>query len=364
MVALLTISACREQEATPAAINTDYVDLRPDRCPEGRRIYPGREGRSCPSGSLTDFSIRQLTDFGGRPRWSRDGTRIVFVEGEYAEAYEIDVATGESTCVTCDFDHEGVFRIYYMNNDDYLILGTRRFRHRSFNRFLSNAIYWMPADRSQPPKYLGQEHFEGIAVSRSSRQIAYFTSVLNTLGASQLFVAQISEQGDLIDKTEVELPFEGGDRWRPFESQDFFSHDRGLIFSHYTQPAQTYSYDFSTGELVNQTRSSAHEEPEGLFPDDAFSAMEANRHIFDPNEPDYDQPIRSDIYMLRLDGTGKRSYRLTHVAAEPERWANNPHVSRDGCGIAFSIGVGPATMSNATGTFGGVSVIEFHECRD
>ena len=87
MVALLTISACREQEATPAAINTDYVDLRPDRCPEGRRIYPGREGRSCPSGSLTDFSIRQLTDFGGRPRWSRDGTRIVFVLDSRPGAY-------------------------------------------------------------------------------------------------------------------------------------------------------------------------------------------------------------------------------------------------------------------------------------
>ena len=104
-VALLTISACREQEATSAAINTEYVDLLPDRCPEEKRIYPGREGRSCPSGSLTDFSIRQLTDFGGRPRWSRDGTRIVFVEGEYAEAYEIDVSTGETTCVTRSEEH-------------------------------------------------------------------------------------------------------------------------------------------------------------------------------------------------------------------------------------------------------------------
>ncbi|MBW2268746.1 MAG: hypothetical protein JRH16_09220 [Deltaproteobacteria bacterium] len=362
-VALVAVLACGEKEDASAVINTDYVDLLPDLCPEENRIHPGREGRFCPSGSLEDFSIRQLTDFGGRPRWSRDGKRIVFVEGEYAEAYEIDVATGQKTCVTCDFAHEGVFRIYYMNNDDYLILGTRKLRHRSFNRFFSNAIYWMPADRTQPPKYLGEEHFEGIAVSRSSRKIAYFTSVLNTLGPSQLFVAEVSEQGDLVDKTEVALPFKGGDRWRPFEAQDFFSHDRGLIFSHYAQGAQTYSFDFGTGELINQTRSSAHEEPEGLFPDDGFSAMEANRHIFDPNEPDYDQSIRSDIYMLRLDGTGKTSYRLTHVAAEPERWANNPNVSHDGCTVAFSMGVGPATTSNASGTFGGVNVIEFHECR-
>lgn len=160
------------------------------------------------------------------------------------------------------------------------------------------------------------------------------------------------------------LPFEGRDRWRPFEAQDFFARGRGLIFSHYTQSAQTYSYDFETGELINQTRSSAHEEPEGLFPDDGLSAMEADRHIFDADAPDFDQPIRSDIYMLRLDGTGKTSHRLTHVADQPERWANNPNVRDDGCAIAYSIGVGPATASHASGRFGGVEVIEFHECRD
>jgi hypothetical protein len=68
--------------------------------------------------------------------------------------------------------------------------------------------------------------------------------------------------------------------------------------------------------------------------------------------------------MLLLDGTGRTSYRLTRVASQPERWANNPNVRHDGCGIAFSVGVGPATVSNASGTFGGVHVLEFHECRD
>jgi len=66
--ALATVIACGEEEPVSGAINTDYVDLLPDRCPEEKRFYPGREGRLCPSGSLTDFSVRQLTDFGGRPR--------------------------------------------------------------------------------------------------------------------------------------------------------------------------------------------------------------------------------------------------------------------------------------------------------
>jgi hypothetical protein len=44
-------------------------------------------------------------------------------------------------------------------------------------------------------------------------------------------------------------------------------------------------------------------------------AMDADRHIFDPNEPDHGQPIRSDVHVLLLDGTGKCSNRLTHVTS-------------------------------------------------
>lgn len=341
--------------------NVAFIDLQPDLCPQSQRIYPGRLGESCPSG-LTDYSIQSLTDFGGRPRWNSDGSKIAFVEGEYAQAYELDVASGEVTCITCDFSHQGIYRIYYMNNDDYLILSTPLFLQSSLNRFFVNAIYWMPADRSQPPRYLGEEHFEGVAVSRDSRTIAYFTSVLNNIQPSQLILAEISTQGELENKRTVNLPFWGLDPWLPFEAQDLFTHDAGLIFSHYSVPTQTYSYNFYTGELINQTNSSAHEEPEGLFPDNRHSAMEGDRHIFDPNAPDYDQSIRSDVYMLRLDGTGRTAYRLTHEADQPERWANNPNVSANGCNVAYSIGLGPTTATNATGTFGGVSMIEFYQC--
>lgn len=362
LLSVFGVYSCGGKDDTPA-INTEYIDLKPDQCPSEKRIYPGRAGEFCPSGSLTDFSIRQLTDFGGRPRWSSDGQRIVFVEGEYAEAYETELATGKTTCITCEFEHEGIFRIYYMNNDDYLILGTQKFRHRTFNRFVSNAIYWMPADRSQPPKYLGEEHFEGVAVSRSSRKIAYFTSVLNNLRPSKLFVAEITGNGELVNKREVELPFEGFDRWRPFEAQDFFSEDRGLVFSHYADPVDTYSYEFGTGTLINQTKSTAHEEPEGLFPDDRFAAMESNRHSFRPEARSYEDSIDSDVYMLRLDGTGETAYRLTHAAGKLQ-WANNPNVRHDGCAIAYSTGIGPTTLDKATGTFGGVHILEFFQCAD
>lgn len=360
LLCVFAVYSCGARDNVPA-FNTDYVDLKPEQCPVEKRIYPGRAGEFCPSGSLTDFSIRPLTDFGGRPRWSSDGQRLVFVEGEYAQAYEVELATGETTCITCEFEHEGIYRIYYMNNDDYLILGTQKFRHRTFNRFVSNAIYWMPADRSQPPKYLGEEHFEGVAVSRYSRKIAYFTSVLNSLGPSKLFVAQVTEHGELVNRQEVKLPFDGFDNWLPFEAQDFFAEDRGLVFSHYADPVDTYSYEFDSGKLINQTKSSAHEEPEGLFPDDRFAAMEANRHAFGPGARRYANAIDSDIYMLRLDGTGTTAYRLTHAAGE-RQWANNPNVRQDGCAIAYSIGIGPTSLHNATGTFGGVRILEFFRC--
>ena len=364
LVALLaaTPASALANLLNPEPRNVSYIDLQPDLCPPSQRIYPGRQGGSCPSGSLTDYRLRTLTEFGGRPRWNSDGTKLAFVEGEYAEAYELDVASGEVACITCDFSHQGIYRIYYMNNDDYLILSTPLFVQNTLNRFLVNAIYWMPADRSQPPEYLGEEHFEGVAVSRSSRTIAWFTSVLNNARPSELILAEISEQGELKNKRTVRLPFWGLDPWLPFEAQDLFAHDAGLIFSHYSIPTQTYSYNFYTGELINQTRSSAHEEPEGLFPDNTHAAMEGDRHIFAPDAPDYDQSIRSDVYMLRLDGTGRTAYRLTHEADLPQRWANNPNVSADGCSVAYFVGEGPTSSSNLTGTFAGIRVLEFHQC--
>jgi len=157
------------------AYNVEYTEIVPDLCPEKDRIYPRLEGRTCVSGNYKYVSIKQLTDFGGRPRFSPDGKKIAFVEEEYEEAYEIDLETEELTCLTCDFEHEGFLRVYYLKDGDYLFLGTKRFYQNTVNRFFSNAIFWMPADRSVAPRYLGEEHFEGIAVSDVSRKIAYFT---------------------------------------------------------------------------------------------------------------------------------------------------------------------------------------------
>jgi hypothetical protein len=347
------------------AYNVEYTEIVPDLCPEKDRTYPRLEGRACLSGDFKYVSIKELTDFGGRPRFSPDGKKIAFAEGEYKEAYEIDLETEELTCLTCDFEHEGFLRVYYLKDGDYLFIGTKRLFQNSMNRLFSNAIFWMPADRSVAPRYLGEEHYEGIAVSKESRKIAYFTHMFNT-GKSKLFIAEIDLNGNIINKTENNDVFKHFSNYAICEAQDFFPNDSGLAFIHYGSfignwgpPTQTYSLDFETGQLINQTKSSAHEEPEGLFPDGQYAALESNRHFFQTGQS------KSDVYLLKLDGTGKQAYRLsyfTDTQGATKEWGNNPNVSPEGCRVAYSRGFGRFGINHSTGKLGGVFIAEFHEC--
>jgi hypothetical protein len=329
-----------------------YIDLsrNTDQCAD--KVFPHLKGLSCAAGEFDFFTIRQITDFGERPVWSPDGKKIAFMDKEFGNAYELDLASGKIECITSEFEHEGFLRVHYMKDGDYLLLGPKKFKSELRSRYFGNGFFWMPADRSSPPRWLGEEHYEGVAISRESRLIAYAKTWLSHpfLIPSRLFVAEITPDGKLINRRVVHRTMQ------LIEAQDFLPGDKGLTFAHYTPNYDALTVDIESGEVVNQSRSPASEEPEGIFPGGEFTLMESDRHSGLKGEMDL------DIYMLRLDGTGKDVRRLTHFTDVPDEKANNPVVSPDGCRIAFMKARRSESPLKAQGEGAGIFLLEFYSC--
>ena len=73
-----------------------------------------------------------------------------------------------------------------------------------------------------------------------------------------------------------------------------------------------------------------HNEPEGIFPDNNYCCLESSAH----NEVESKMP--TDIWKLKLDGSGER-VRLTRMVDRKPWRSSNPVVSPDGKWIAFMV---------------------------
>jgi Tol biopolymer transport system component len=294
---------------------------------------------------------------GGRPEWSRDGKKIAYIDRDFGNVYELELLTGTIRCITCDFQHQGFLRVHILKDGDYLLLGPRHFNGNFTSRFYGNGFWWMPADRLSPPVWLGEEHFEGVAVSRESRLIAYSKTWYDRpfIIPSRIYVAEITKSGKLIGKRAVYTTMD------LIEPQDFLPGDRGISFTRYfslfNPNYDVMTLDFASGAVVNHTNSPASEEVEGIFPDGRFTLVESDRHSGLPGDMDI------DIYMLRLDGAGEMR-RLTHFNDNPAEKACNPVVSPDGCSIAFMKGTRSTDWRKVTGDSDGIYLLEFYSCGD
>lgn len=350
MLLLLLLTGCTT--STKRLGPESYRDLGTG-CEEcAIKVFPHLMGKTCRSDEVDHFTIRQLTTFGERPVWAPDGKKIAFMDREFGDAYEMTLATGETRCITCDFEHEGFLRVHYMKDGDYLLLGPKKFTSAFRSRYFGNGFFWMPADRSSPPRWLGEEHYEGVAVSRAARLIAYAKTWLSHPFRipSKLYVAELTTDGRIINKRVVCSSI------NLIEAQDFLPGDSGLTFARYTPNYDVMTLDFESGKVTNQSKSPASEEPEGLFPDGIFTLMESDRHLGLPGEMDL------DIYMLRLDGTGTDVLRLTHFTDVPGEKANNPVVSPEGCRIVFMKAKESDSWGKAQGEGAGIYLLEFYEC--
>lgn len=352
---LFWLSACALLAAcaTMKMDRAGFQDL--SRQPEcAKKIFPAESGGSCASGDFDHFTIRRLTEIGERPVWSPDGKRIAFMDKEFGDAYELDLLTGRTQCLTCGFKHPGFLRVHYLKDGDYLLLGPRRRGNDFLDRVFHTGFWWMAKDRSSGPRWIGEPHYEGVAVSRESRKIAYTKTWLDTPFhfPSALYVAEVTPEGTIVNRRAVYWSM------NLIEAQDFLPGETGVTMARYTPSYEAIGVDLAAGRMTNYSQSPASEEPEGIFPDGNFTMIESDRHAMKPGDMDL------DLYMLRLDGTGQDVRRLTRFTDTPGEKASNPAVSPEGCRVTFMKAKKSADPQKLTGSGDGIFLLEFYRCEE
>ena len=80
-----------------------------------------------------EFAVERVLDWGERPVWSLDGTKIAFTKSDVQDspAYEMDLQTRNVRCLTCRWGANGlVTRVYYLPDNSYLLLAESIWRRQ------------------------------------------------------------------------------------------------------------------------------------------------------------------------------------------------------------------------------------------
>lgn len=280
-------------------------------------------------------NVEALTHFGERADISPDNERVAFMAKSFGDAMLIDLKTRVITCLTCNVPAAAFLRVMHLVTGDYILIGPEHFEDIHTSRTRDNELWFLSKDRGAKPMKLGQRMSEGAAISKKSMKIAFSQTHDQAPdlapGASRLIVAEVdlsSGAPKLISKKTV---YESKDRNCVLEAQDFYDDDRKMVFTCYepNSAASVMGIDLATGEVTNFSKApGTYNEPEGIFPDGLYTAVEGDRQC-----KDYGGgcgPGNIDIWKLRLDGTGKDFVRLTHFNDYEGGKASNPVISTDG----------------------------------
>ncbi len=229
-------------------------------------------------------NIEVLTHFGERADISPDNQRVAFMAKSFGDAMLIDLKSRVITCLTCNVPAAAFLRVMHLVTGDYILIGPNHFEDIQTSRTRDDELWFLSKQRGAKPVKLGEKISESAAISKKSLKIAF---------------SQLSAQApDLAPGTSrlvvADLDLSGG------------------------TPPGTYN------------------EAEGIFPDGLYTTVEADRQCEQlGGERGYGN---IDIWMLRLDGTGKDFTRLTHFNDYEGGKASNPVISTDGRFMAFQVG--------------------------
>jgi WD40-like Beta Propeller Repeat len=301
-----------------------------------------------PSGrEFTVTDARLLSPFGGRAAFSPDGRRVAFVGKTYADAYEIEIATGKVRNLTRDIPHQGIMRIQYLPNGDFLVTAPRK--HTGPDTRAHLEMWVLDKDLARGLQPLGEQVFEGIAVSRTRNLIAWTVIEpelkpgenwqLAFVRPTRRYIAEVAYSGGvprLANKREIMpvLPKECGF----VEPQDFRDDDGELVYSCMGPVARgdftisVMGYRLAADRNVTYHRETgAYNEVEGIAPTGDWATVECGKQD-KPGLP----PL--DVCRLEMKPNGTMTRLVVGTAPGTTADISNPVVSPDGTSLVFQRG--------------------------
>ena len=305
-------------------------------------------------------NIEVLTHFGERADISPDNQRVAFMAKSFGDAMLIDLKTRFITCLTCNVPGSAFLRVMHLVTADYILIGPDHFEDIHTSRTRDNELWFLSKERGSKPVKLGQKMSEGVAISKKSLKIAFSQTPSQAQdlapGTSRLIVAELDLSGGAPKLINSKTVYESKDRGCTLEAQDFYDNDKKMVFTCYEPngAASVMGIDLETGQVTNFSKApGTYNEPEGIFPDGLYTAVESDRQC-----KEYGGGCGSgniDIWKLKLDGTGKDFTRLTHFNDYEGGKASNPVISTDGKFMAFQT----ARASDPAGVGYGILIYRF-----
>ena len=305
-------------------------------------------------------NIEVLTHFGERADISPDNQRVAFMAKSFGDAMLIDLKTRFITCLTCNVPGSAFLRVMHLVTADYILIGPDHFEDIHTSRTRDNELWFLSKERGSKPVKLGQKMSEGVAISKKSLKIAFSQTPSQAQdlapGTSRLIVAELDLSGGAPKLINSKTVYESKDRGCTLEAQDFYDNDKKMVFTCYEPngAASVMGIDLETGQVTNFSKApGTYNEPEGIFPDGLYTAVESDRQC-----KEYGGGCGSgniDIWKLKLDGTGKDFIRVTHFNDYEGGKASNPVISTDGKFMAFQT----ARASDPAGVGYGILIYRF-----
>jgi len=292
--------------------------------------------------SLDD--ARMLSPFGGRANFSPNGERIVFVGKTYGDAYEIEIASGKIRNLTGGFPHQGIVRIQFLSDGNYLVTAPRV--HFGPNTRAHLEMWFLHKSLEHGLQPLGASVFEGIAVSRKSNLIGW-TAPDPTLGPKdnwQLAFARPTtrhiaaievERGmaRLVNKRTImaKLPQECSF----IEPQDFRANDGELVYSCMGITGKGGILISVMGNRIAENtnvtyyrKEGEYNEVEGIAPDGSWATVECGKQ-------DTAGLPELDICKLELRPDGMLPRIVLGRVPDSTGAVRNPVISPDGKWLVF-----------------------------